>query len=109
MSKQITKKTAPLTREQLLAKINRPLIQKEIPGVGPVKYRRLSAQQRYELQAFAADNMAFAVKCIVAGFEEPKFLPGDEQALRDGAFGAVMAMSAAVLEDTELTEDDLAK
>ncbi|NLH78374.1 MAG: hypothetical protein GX465_15185 [Acidobacteria bacterium] len=53
--------------------------------------------------------MAFAARAIIAGFEEPKFLAEDEAALKAGAFGPVMAMSQAVLEDTEVTEDELVK
>lgn len=109
MSKQTKKAAAPLTREQLLERIKRPLIQREIEGVGIVRFRRLSAEQRYMLQAYASDNMAFAARAIIAGFEEPKFLPEDEESLKSGAFGPVMAMSQAVLEDTEITEDELVK
>ena len=109
MVKQIKKASSSLTREQILERIKRPLLQRDFAGLGVAKYRRLSAEQRYALQAFSSDGMTFAVKAIIAGFEEPRFLPEDEAALKDGAFGPVTLMSAAVLEDTEIAEDDLAK
>ena len=109
MSKAAKKAGAPLTREQLLDRIKRPLLQADVAGVGVVKYRRLSAEQRYRLQAVASDQMAFAAQAIIAGFEEPRFRAEDEASLREGAFGPVTEMAALVLKDTEITEDDLAK
>lgn len=109
MSKSTHKASKPLTREELIERIKRPVLQAEIDGVGLVKYRRLSAEQRYRLQAFSDDQMRFAAQAIIEGFVEPRFNAEDEALLRDGSFGPVMEMGALVLRDTEITEEDLAK
>ena len=102
-----------LSRDQLLESIRTQTKEKELPGLGLVKYRNLtfSEQQRILVEC-NGDNQDYAIKCIIAGFIEPKFEASDMKALKDGAFGTVASLARLPLEDLEqghIRAEDLGK
>lgn len=100
------------TREELLERIKTTEKEKELPGIGLVKYRNLSFGEQQKLLTESDGNHDYAARGVILSFLEPQLSMDDLQALKDGAFGPLSVLSKLPFEDMKqgpVKESDLGK
>jgi hypothetical protein len=99
---------ATVSAKDFLAAISAEPVEHEMPGVGTVKVRALTAGEGQRLVAVGQnDNDEMMFQAVRLGLVEPALTDDDLAALRQSKAGPVMRLAAHIMRLSGMVDDEL--